>query len=236
MASPWIDCSQSTSTYLLFRQFKTAGSQLCLVYGLENCVDLFSSVVVVWRFFIPGNLTKELEEHLQKREERASMAISFILVLLGVFVMGGALDALANGSEDETDMSLVLAISFISIFVFGLMTAFKFQYSKKLDSPSLHKDGLCSLLGTILSTALFVNTLIIESFPATWYLDPVVSLLCGLAAAVLGIHAIYSAKKSGLPVFSAQWWMLSQGSGNKETELADTAEGGKDPNNLSGIV
>lgn len=203
------------------------------MFGLENCVDLFSSVVVLWRFFIPGELTKELEDHLQKREERASMAISFILVLLGIFVMGGAFDALVSGSEDETDMSLVLGISFCSIFVFGFLTALKFQYSKKLDSPSLHKDGLCSLLGTILSTALFVNTLIIEKFPETWYLDPAVSLLCGLAAAVLGIQAIYYAKKSGIPVFSAQWWMVSQGSGNKETELA---EGQQPPNKLSDVV
>lgn len=181
-------------------------------------------MVVVWRFFIPGTLTKELEEHLAKREERASMAISFILVLLGIFVVGGALDALANGAEDENDMSLVLGISFVSIFVFGLMTAFKFQYSKLLNSPSLHKDGLCSLLGTILATALFVNTMIIEKFPATWYLDPVVSILCGIAAAVMGIQAIYSAKKSGIPVFSAQWWMVSQGSGNNDLELADAGE------------
>lgn len=194
---------------------------------MENCVDLFSSVVVLWRFFIPGELTKELEDHLNKREERASMAISFILVLLGIFVIGGALDALASGPEDETDMSLVLVISFVSIFIFGILTAIKFQYSKKLDSPSLHKDGLCSLLGTTMSVALFANTLIIEKFPTTWYLDPVVSLLCGLAAAVLGIQAIYLAKKAGLPVFTPSWWMFSQGTGHKDTELAE-----KEPNDL----
>jgi len=196
-------------------------------------VDLFSSVVVLWRFFIPGTLTKELEEHLNKREERASMAISFILVLLGVFVMSGAIDALVSGPEDENDMSLVLVISFVSIFVFGLLTLFKFQYSKLLDSPSLHKDGLCSLLGTILSTALFVNTLIIEKFPSTWYLDPVVSLLCGFAAAILGIQGIYAAKKSGLPIFSAEWWMMSQGTGSKDTELP---EKGTDDLKLSEVV
>jgi len=207
-----------------------------LVFGLENCVDLFSSIVVVWRFFIPGTLTKELEEHLKKREERASMAISFILVLLGIFVVSGGLDALASGPEDENDMSLVLAISLASIFIFGLMTAFKFQYSKKLDSPSLHKDGLCSLLGTILATALFVNTLIIEKFPDTWYLDPVVSILCGIAAAALGIQAIYYAKKAGLPVFSAQWWMVSQGTGHKDTELAGADAGEENPNKLSDVV
>lgn len=189
--------------------------------------------MVLWRFFIPGTLTKELEEHLNKREERASMAISFILVLLGVFVMGGAIDALVSGPEDEYDMSLVLVISFVSIFVFGLLTLFKFQYSKLLDSPSLHKDGLCSLLGTILSTALFVNTLIIEKFPSTWYLDPVVSLLCGFAAAILGIQGIYAAKKSGLPIFSAEWWMMSQGTGSKDTELP---EKGPDDLKLSEVV
>ena len=42
--------------------WKKFDSALCLVFGLENCVDLFSSIIVVWRFFAIGEVTKEREE------------------------------------------------------------------------------------------------------------------------------------------------------------------------------
>jgi hypothetical protein len=76
------------------------------VFGLENCVDLLSSVVVVWRFYVPigKTVTEEREKLLEKREERASVAISFILILLGLFVCGGALSDLVNGPESENDL------------------------------------------------------------------------------------------------------------------------------------
>lgn len=147
-------------------------STLCLVYGLENCVDLMSSIVVVWRFYAPGDMTKEREELLAKREKRASMAISFILILLGLFVTFGAVDDLIKGPESPFDMDLILEISLVSIIVFGTLVLFKFHYSKKLHSASLYKDGLCSMLGTVLSGALFFNTMIIEKYPTTWWLDP----------------------------------------------------------------
>jgi divalent metal cation (Fe/Co/Zn/Cd) transporter len=187
-----------------------------LVFGLENCVDLLSSIVVVWRFYAPGNLTKELIEHLEKREERASMAISFILILLGVFVFGGAAKDFANGAESDYDMSLILGISFCSIIVFGILARFKFHYSKQLSSSSLYKDGLCSLLGTVLAVALFVNTLIIEKNPATWWLDPAASMICGIVAFALGVTPIVAARKQGVPIFKLEWWLVSQGDGKGE--------------------
>jgi hypothetical protein len=189
-------------------------------------VDLLSSIVVVWRFYAPGNLTKELVEHLEKREERASMAISFILIMLGIFVCGGAAKAFADGLESDYDMSLILGISFCSIIVFGTLARFKFHYAKQLSSTSLYKDGLCSLLGTVLAVALFVNTLIIEKNPATWWLDPAVSMICGIAAFAFGVHPIVVARKQGVPIFKLEWWFLSQGDGKGvmggETELGES--------------
>lgn len=79
---------------------------------MENCVDFLSSVVVLWRFYCPGELTKERVELLQKREKRASMAISFILMLLGVGVIAAAADDLAHGAETENDLNTVMVCTF----------------------------------------------------------------------------------------------------------------------------
>jgi divalent metal cation (Fe/Co/Zn/Cd) transporter len=147
-----------------------------LCYGVENCVDFLSSVVVLWRFYCP-NSDPELEKRLARREKRASIAISLILGLLGLGILLTAIDDILKGAEDTEKLRLVLIVSFVSIFVFGLLTVIKFHYSGMLQSASLLKDGICSLIGTVLSAALFSNTLVIDNVPGAWWIDPLVALL-----------------------------------------------------------
>jgi divalent metal cation (Fe/Co/Zn/Cd) transporter len=194
--------------------YLTAGSALCLVFGLENMVDLLSSVVVLWRFFSPGKLTPEREELLQQRELRASTAISFVLILLGVGVISTSSWDLAKGASIEfLEMELIVAIAFFSILVFGTLTIFKFHYASALDSNSLHKDGVCSLIGTVLAVALFINTLIIRKNSNLWWLDPLVAMLCGFVALSVGFHSILVLCKRGVPLCSLSWWFTSRGDG-----------------------
>jgi hypothetical protein len=170
-------------------------------------------------------MTKEREELLQKRETRASMAISFILMLLGVGVIATAADDLAGGAETAYDLEVVLAIAFFSIFIFGSLTVVKFHYANKLSSASLYKDGICSLIGSVLASALFVNTLIIEQAPSVWWLDPVVAIISGFAALGIGIHAIVIAScVEGLPIFTFTWWLMSQGDGMDEMGASDLGQ------------
>jgi divalent metal cation (Fe/Co/Zn/Cd) transporter len=119
---------------------------------------------------VPGKISKEREELLRSREVRASTAISFIMILLGIGVVASSSYGLSNGAETEHEMQLVMAIALFSVFVFGTLTIIKFRYSQVLESESLFKDGLCSLIGTILAIALFVNSLIIRSNPSLWWL------------------------------------------------------------------
>jgi len=98
--------------------YNLVGSALCLVFGLENCVDFFSSVVVLWRFYAPGKITKEREKILKRRELRASMAISFILILLGVSVIATSSFDIATGAANETEMDVIIYIAITSFFYF----------------------------------------------------------------------------------------------------------------------
>jgi len=84
----WVStiCTLAFGCFAIVSFFVT-GSALCLVFGLENTVDFLSSVVVLWRFYAPGNMTKERETVLKRRELRASMAISLILIVLGAGVI-----------------------------------------------------------------------------------------------------------------------------------------------------
>uniref|UniRef100_A0A7S1UYQ0 Cation efflux protein transmembrane domain-containing protein n=1 Tax=Grammatophora oceanica TaxID=210454 RepID=A0A7S1UYQ0_9STRA len=200
------------------------GSALMLCYGLENCVDFLSSAVVLWRFYCP-ELNPEIEKKLAGREKRASISISIILGLLGIGIMIAAIDDFTQGMEEEKQLRLILGVSVVSILIFGCLAVFKFHYSILMNSASLHKDGICSLIGTILSAALFINTLIIKHIPDAWWVDPAVAMGCGIASICIGIHSIVVAYfVQGIPIFSVNWWFYSQGDGTDEIsgrELGD---------------
>ena len=180
-------------------------------------MDFLSSVVVLWRFYAPANVDADLEQKLSRREKRASVLISFILVLLGLNVIATAISDFVRGEEDPGSLRDVIAISAVSLIVFGILTCFKFHYGKALQSASLNKDGICSLIGTILAGALLVNTLIIEQESSLWWLDPVVAMGCGIGAIWYGLKCVYEAKyRDKLPIFTANWWITSQGDGMDE--------------------
>jgi len=194
--------------------YSTSGSTMCLTFGLENLVDFLSSLVVLWRFWASGEMNKEREKKLQRRELRASMAISLILMLLGMGVIGTSSYDISSGPGLGHDLDIILIMAGTSVIVFGSLSIFKFQYANALASESLYKDGVCSLIGTILAAALFTNTIIIRSKPEIWWLDPCVAMICGFAALFLGFHSIFVAwKHRRVPIFSLSWWMMSRGDG-----------------------
>jgi len=195
--------------------YMTTGSAMCLVFGLENIVDFMSSVVVLWRFWASGKMTKEREKILKRRELRASMAISLILMILGMGVISTSSYDIARGPGAGYDLDVILGMAVASVFIFGSLAMFKFQYANALASESLYKDGVCSLIGTILAAALFTNTLIIRRKPNVWWVDPCVAMVCGFAALFVGFHSIFVAwMHRRIPIFSLSWWKMSRGDGS----------------------
>mmetsp|Transcript_5895 Transcript_5895/g.12145 ORF Transcript_5895/g.12145 Transcript_5895/m.12145 type:complete len:292 (+) Transcript_5895:151-1026(+) len=214
--------------------YVTTGSAMCLVFGLENFVDFLSSVVVLWRFWASGNMTKEREKILKRRDLRASMAISIIMIILGMGIIATSSHDVTVGPEGNLqDLEVVLGMAVMSIFVFGCLSLFKFQYANALSSESLYKDAVCSLIGTVLGAALFTNTLIIRSKPQIWWLDPMVAMVCGFTALFLGLHSMYVAWKiRRVPIFALSWWTMSRGDGMpyRKSDRAENIEEGRGDN------
>eukprot|EP00977_Amphora_coffeiformis_P018029 scaffold6091_cov164-Amphora_coffeaeformis.AAC.13 len=216
--------------------FKKTGSSLCLTFSLENFVDFLSSAAVLWRFFAPSSLDASVEEKLHRREKRASIGVSLILIVLGIAVFFSAIYDFTQKEDDPEKLEAIAGISFVSLIIFGILSLFKFHYANILESQSLYKDGLCSLIGTILSGTLFINSLLIQQYPAIYWIDPTVAMFCGIGACVLGGSHVYEARqKENLPIFTKAWWFTSQGikdtgSGHDATDDMSTeamqAEGG----------
>jgi len=133
-----------------FVAFGAADSAAMLGFGLENMVDLMSSMVVVWRFYVGGDSAPpELVAKLDRREKRASVLIAIVLFILGVTVMSTAVTHLAE-KEHGNNVGLLIGLSFPSFLVFGALATIKFRMADMLGSPSFKKDAICSLFGAIL--------------------------------------------------------------------------------------
>jgi len=199
-----------------------------------------SSVVVLWRFWVSGKITRERELLLKRRELRASMAISLILILLGFGVIATSSYDIALGEAANTDareLDIIVSIAGTSVFVFGGLTIFKFHYASALESESLYKDGICSLIGTILAAALFANTLIIRIKPQIWWLDPMVAMVCGFAALFIGLHSMFIAWRiKRVPVCSLSWWMMSRGDGGRNNPSFSSRGNNNNNNNNNNII
>lgn len=202
---------EGTFTAIGIAGYFRLGSALLLLYGLENFVDFISSAVVLWRFYAPGELTKEREQVLQDREDRAAVAISFLIILLGCLVVPAAVGDLAAGAPTEQQidvgLDLVLTISFLSVVIFSFMTFLKLYYAKVLNSESLHKDGLCSVIGILLSTFIFISSWLINKYPDFWKIDAYSAIFCGTIAILIGSHgALRAILEKDLNVFSFSFW------------------------------
>jgi hypothetical protein len=194
------------------------------VYGLENLVDFVSSCVVLWRFFAPTSVDAILEQKLNQREERASIAISFLMVALGLCIIMTSVSDFSRGQEESDNVNAILFISFVSIFLFGALAMIKIRFASKLNSPSMYKDGICSVIGTFLAVALFINTAIVIRYPNIWWVDPIAAFAAGVVAIVLGIRAIWNAYTiDHLPIFSKNWWF------QKEVTITQKADGSNNP-------
>jgi hypothetical protein len=127
-------------------------------------------------------------------------------------------------------------ISSVSLVVFGILTVFKLHYSIVLESSSLQKDGICSLIGAILSLGLLADALIVRKFPSAWWFDPTVALGCGIAALAIGMQSIIVARfVHQLPIFRPSWWFISQGSGSgkKDEEKGSFVDNAEQTTNSS---
>jgi len=202
--------------------YKLLDDSLLFVYGFENCVDFISSAIVVWRFNRPNHtssssnsstVTTNRAATLEAREQRADVAISMILTLLGIGSIIAATLDFEKGHELDEDEHLwsLYYLAFGSLLVFGGFAMLKFRYADALNSKSLHKDGVCSLIGATLALSLFFNTVLnLSTEGMLWWLDPGVAVVCGVGSLGYGLYSVYGAYVGeGLPVFTCAWWIYS---------------------------
>lgn len=197
-----LSCVLTTVAFLLglIAYFVTSSPSI-LAYCFENAVDLLSSLVVVWRFYsISPTLTDKDIQIMDDKEKRASIAIAIILFVLGVMVVGVAINHLAS-DEQVTDDTFLLIISIPSVIIFGTLAWCKWIMANKLNSPAFRKDALCSFFGATLSLGVVFSS----ALDSSW-LDGAVAIIVAIMCMWVGLRTILKNIVEGMRFWTLGWW------------------------------
>ena len=217
-------------------------SAATLGYALENLVDTFSSILVVWRFWGGGKTVPE--EILRSREKRASIAIATTFILLAICVVSVASVNL-DKKKEPTDEALLLALAVPSILIFGVLGVLKLWMGAtwNLDSSSLRKDGYCSVCGAVISFGVLIGAALELSGNGVWWLDSTVAIIIALGLSIVGLKSLVHNAAIGNKFWTYEFWVISpskplssieivEGQAFSETSNALVTEKGEKNNDL----
>ena len=181
-------------------------SSATLGFALENAVDGISSVLVLWRFW--GGGKGQSEGALAMREKRASVGIAIVFVILAITVgTAGGQHLASHGELDHIHVLLGLAVP--SVLIFGALGVVKVMLGNKTKSPSLKKDGACSLCGALLSLGVAVGAAL-HDIPSMWWFDGAVALSVAIALGVSGLYTLWKNARQSNAWWTVRFWLKAQ--------------------------
>lgn len=168
--------------------WKTSSSAL-LGYGLEALVDVWSSVLVLWRFWNDPDGEGQYFLVTRRREQRASVGIAVTFILIGFFTCWQASYRLIEETRPKNE-EILLAISGTSVIILSWSCAMKFSLAKVLKSSAMRKDAITSGAVASMAATMLVSTTIFKSHPNIWWIDAAVALIVSFVLSVLGVHTL----------------------------------------------
>ena len=160
-----------------------AGSVALVGFGFDSAIEVASSVAALWR------LQQDADEAARERAERRTLrVIGACFLLLAVYVLYDAVDALVGGRAPlRSTVGMILAA--LSLAVMPLLAHFKRRVATKLDSGALEAETrqteVCAYLSAILLAGLGLN-----AWFGWWWADPVAGLAMTPLIAKEGWEAI----------------------------------------------
>ena len=149
------------------------GSVALFGFGVDSFVEVFSALVVLWRFQGEAHLGAAMSPD---REQKASLAIGWLfLILAGVTAFGGLAQILSRKHPDTTLPGVIVSIVSLSFMVF--LWAKKKEVGTKLGSQTVVNDAACSMACIKLSAVLFVGSGVFYFAPQLWWADALAAIV-----------------------------------------------------------
>ncbi len=148
-----------------------AGSIALVGFGLDSIVESLSGMVLIWRLGLHEKLTREQEEHIEKRAMRF-VALTFFV--LGAYVLYESLRKLILMERPEHSLAGII-IAMLSIVIMPLLAWRKRTTGEAIGSRALVADSKETLVCAVLSLALLLGLGANYLF-GFWLADPIVGL------------------------------------------------------------
>ncbi|MGP1547209.1 MAG: cation diffusion facilitator family transporter [Bacillales bacterium] len=163
--------------------------------AFNNLSDLFSCFINLFSFKVAKKPADKDHPYGHERIEYiAGMIISFIIIVIAIFIGYEAIVNLINKKNDLKFSYIIFIILLISIIFKILLGLFYFKISKIINSVSL-KAAMFDSFNDVFSTlAVFISYLIQFIFKDLWFIDNSMSLIVGIFILYNGMKML---KESG---------------------------------------
>jgi len=160
-----------------------AGSLALIAFGLDSCVEIFASVVVLWHLRGEGT---------DLRTRRAMRYVALAFFLLAVVLVAGAIHGLVVGNKAD-DSPLGIAYLAVTVLVMFTLSWRKRVVSRSLANHPLEHEARITFLDGVLATGILL-ALVANAALGWWWADPVAAMVVAIAAIPEGIDALQDSR------------------------------------------
>ena len=184
----WVTVGWNVGEFGVTLALGLAARSLALVaYGLESCVEVFASLVVIWHLRGEGS---------GRRTRRAMGFVAFAFFGLAVLLTVGAVRSLAVGTRPDPSP---LGIGYLAAAVVAmvLLAAAKRRVGRALANHPLEHEARITFLDAALAGGILA-ALVLDATFGWWWTDPLATLAVAAAAVPEGLDA-WSDHRDGGP-------------------------------------
>jgi divalent metal cation (Fe/Co/Zn/Cd) transporter len=157
-----------------------AGSIALIGFGFDSYIEVFASIVLLWRF----------RSASENAERRAILLIGISFFVLAAYIVANSAYALLFRLAPEESVTGI-ALAILSIIIMPALAFGKRAIGKRLGSRSLQAESTETLVCTWLSLSLLAG-LALNALFGWWWADPVAALVMVYFVAKEGWQAVFN--------------------------------------------
>jgi divalent metal cation (Fe/Co/Zn/Cd) transporter len=166
----WSGAVGSVAVYVAL----VSGALTLLGFGVDAVIDAAASVTLIWRFAVES----AQPERAARVERTAERVIGIALIVLAVYLVAGAVRALAGESHPEGSTAS-LALLLASVLVLPALAVAKYRVAATLGSGALRADSVLTGVAALLA-AISLASLAASDTLGLWWADAAAALVVAM--------------------------------------------------------
>jgi divalent metal cation (Fe/Co/Zn/Cd) transporter len=175
----WVTIGWNTGEFGITLALGLAARSLALVaYGLESCVEIFASLIVVWHLRGTGS---------ERRTRRAMGLVALAFLGLAAVLVAGAVGSLASGTR-PADSPFGIAYLALAVVAMLLLGRAKLRLGRTLPNHPLEHEARITFLDAALAFGI-LTALVLDATLGWWWADPLAAIAVAASAVPEGLDA-----------------------------------------------